>query len=39
MKNKKKFSGNYFKEFGTAIAKGDIGVKLSLLVMGAGYIA
>ena len=39
MKNKKIFSGNYFKEFGTAIAKGDIGVKLSLLVMGAGYIA
>ncbi len=39
MKNKKKFSGNYFKEFGTAVAKGDIGVKLSLLVMGAGYIA
>lgn len=39
MKNKKKLSGNYFKEFGTAVAKGDIGVKLSLLVMGAGYIA
>jgi len=39
MKNKKKLSGNYFKEFGTAVAKGDFGVKLSLLVMGAGYIA
>ncbi|MBD5458995.1 MAG: sugar ABC transporter permease [Lachnospiraceae bacterium] len=39
MKNKKKLSGNYFKEFGTAVAKGDIGVKLSLLIMGAGYIA
>lgn len=39
MKNKKKFSGNYFKDFGTAVAKGDMGVKLSLLVMGAGYIA
>lgn len=31
--------GNYFKEFGTAIAEGDIWVKLSLLIMGAGYIA
>ncbi len=31
--------GKYFKNFGTAIAKGDIWVKLSLLVMGAGYIA
>lgn len=39
MKKKKKFSGNYFKEFGTAIAKGDIWVKLSMLIMGAGYIA
>lgn len=39
MKNKKRFSGNYFKEFGTAIAKGDIGVKASLLIMGAGYFA
>ena len=29
--------GNYFKEFGTAVAHGDIWVKLSLLVMGAGY--
>ncbi|MCI8773185.1 MAG: sugar ABC transporter permease [Lachnospiraceae bacterium] len=39
MKNKKKLSGNYFKDFGTAVAKGDMGVKLSLLVMGAGYFA
>ncbi|MCH5257798.1 MAG: sugar ABC transporter permease [Lachnospiraceae bacterium] len=39
MKNFFKSIGNYFKEFGTAIAKGDIGVKLSLLIMGAGYIA
>ena len=39
MKNKKIFSGNYFKEFGTAVAKGDIWVKLSMLIMGAGYIA
>lgn len=39
MKKKKKFSGNYFKEFGTAIAKGDIWVKLSMLIMGVGYIA
>ena len=31
--------GNYFKEFTTALAKGDIGVKLSLIVMGAGYFA
>ena len=31
--------GNYFKEFGTAVAKGDIWVKLSLIWMGAGYIA
>lgn len=29
--------GNYFKEFGSAVAKGDIWVKLSLVVMGAGY--
>lgn len=39
MKNFFKSIGNYFKEFGTAVAKGDIGVKLSLLVMGAGYFA
>lgn len=31
--------GNYFKNFGIAIVKGDIWVKLSLLIMGAGYIA
>lgn len=31
--------GNYFKDFGVAVAKGDIWVKLSLLVMGAGYFA
>lgn len=29
--------GNYFKEFGAAVAEGDVGVKCSLLVMGAGY--
>lgn len=40
MKNKfLKPIGNYFKEFGTAVAKGDIFVKLSLLFMGAGYFA
>ena len=39
MKNVFKSIGNYFKDFGTAIAKGDIGVKLSLLIMGAGYFA
>ena len=27
----------YFTDFGTAIAKGDIWTRLSLLVMGAGY--
>ena len=27
----------YFVDFGTAVAKGDIWCKLSLLVMGAGY--
>lgn len=27
----------YFTDFGTSIAKGDIWVKLSLLIMGAGY--
>ena len=32
------FAG-YFKDFGTAVAKGDIWVKLSLLFMGAGYFA
>ncbi|MBE5912843.1 MAG: sugar ABC transporter permease [Pseudobutyrivibrio ruminis] len=29
--------GVYFKDFFTSIAKGDIWVKLSLLIMGAGY--
>ena len=29
--------GTYFKDFFTSIAKGDIWVKLSLLIMGAGY--
>ena len=31
--------GNYFKDFGIAFAKGDIWVKLSALIMGAGYFA
>lgn len=31
--------GNYFKNFGVAVVKGDIWVKLSLIIMGAGYIA
>lgn len=37
---KKFFSacGNSLKEFGIAVAKGDIWTKLSLVVMGAGYI-
>lgn len=30
---------NYFKELGTALAKGDIWVKLSTIIMGAGYFA
>jgi len=36
---KKAFSaiGNYFKNFGIAVAKGDIFTKLSLLIMGVGY--
>ncbi len=29
--------GNSLKEFGVAVAKGDIWVKLSLIIMGAGY--
>ncbi len=29
----------YFADFGTAVAKGDIWTKLSLIVMGVGYIA
>lgn len=39
MMNKLKSIGNYFKDFGTAVVKGDIWVKLSLFIMGAGYIA
>lgn len=31
--------GNYFKNFGIAFVKGDIWVKLSAVLMGAGYIA
>jgi arabinogalactan oligomer/maltooligosaccharide transport system permease protein len=31
--------GNYFKNLGIAFAKGDIWVKLSAIVMGAGYFA
>lgn len=31
--------GNYFKNFGVAVVKGDIWVKISLFIMGAGYIA
>lgn len=30
--------GSFFKEFGQAVAKGDLFVKLSLIWMGAGYI-
>jgi arabinogalactan oligomer/maltooligosaccharide transport system permease protein len=30
--------GGFFKEFGTAVAKGDLFVKLSLIWMGAGYV-
>ena len=29
--------GNFFAEFGTAVVKGDLFVKLSLLWLGAGY--
>ncbi len=39
MKKFLKAIGDYFKNFGVAVAKGDIWVKLSLIVMGAGYIA
>lgn len=31
--------GRYFKNFGVAFAKGDIWVKLSTVIMGAGYFA
>ncbi len=37
MKNAFKAIGNFFKDFGIAVSKGDAGVKLSLIVMGAGY--
>ena len=30
---------DFFKDFGVAVAKGDLGVKASLLIMGAGYFA
>jgi arabinogalactan oligomer/maltooligosaccharide transport system permease protein len=30
--------GKYFKDFGVAVVKGDIWVKLSLLIMGFGYL-
>lgn len=39
MKAFRKSIADYFKEFGTAIVKGDIWVKLSTLIMGAGYFA
>lgn len=29
---------DYFKEFGTAVSKGSLGVKISLLLMGTGYL-
>lgn len=38
MKNFLKAIGSGFKSFGQSIIKGDIWVKLSLLIMGAGYI-
>lgn len=38
MKNMWKNIGSTFKDFGESIAKGDVWVKLSLLIMGAGYI-
>ena len=38
MKNFMKSLGNIFKEFGLSIVKGDIWVKLSLVIMGAGYV-
>ena len=37
MKAMGKSIANYFKELGNALAKGDIWVKLSALIMGAGY--
>ena len=38
MKQLLKNVSNNFKEFGTAIVRGDIWVKMSLLIMGAGYL-
>lgn len=37
MKNALNALGKYFKDFGVAFAKGDIWVKLSAVLMGAGY--
>ena len=37
MKKMLKNFGNIFKKFGESVVKGDIWVKLSLLIMGAGY--
>ncbi len=39
MKKILKSFGGAFKQFGQSVAKGDIWVKLSMLVMGTGYIA
>lgn len=39
MADKKKPKTNFLKDFGAALAKGDIWVKLSAIVMGAGYFA
>lgn len=38
MKNFFSACGNSLREFGTAVAKGDIWTKLSLVIMGAGYV-
>lgn len=38
MKQFFKALGKYFADFGTAVSKGDIWVKLSLIIMGMGYI-
>ncbi|MBQ3899011.1 MAG: ABC transporter permease subunit [Lachnospiraceae bacterium] len=38
MKQFFKALGKYFADFGTAVSKGDIWVKLSLIIMGIGYI-
>lgn len=37
MKAMKKTKSKFFSDFGTALTKGDIWVKLSALIMGAGY--